>query len=176
VVRLRPKSNPVRVFANRVPPVGLSREVLDVLRPFSRDDPDAPQVPGDLREEPTRIDTSVPMRTYWAGSAYKGLRATVVGYAPPGVGLVRYGEPGSGRLFYLATYLPIKKTRCGTIGCVAAPPLPAALKSYGESRDTMVQRDGWVVDQIAPRGSVDFNGTQILERVKELRYGALLTP
>jgi hypothetical protein len=174
VIWIRPMNNPVQVIANLVPPAGLTREVHDALRPFLRDDPEAPQLPGDLAEEPTRINTSVPTRTYGVGSTYKGLRATVVGDAPPGVGLVRFGQPGSARVFYLATYLPMKKTRCGRKGCVSPPLFPAALKPYGERRDTLLQDEGWIVDYIAPPGSVDLNGTQMFDRLGELGWRAEL--
>jgi hypothetical protein len=163
VLQVSPKGTPVLVVADRALPAGLSSDVRGALRPFLRDRPYAKQVPGDLGEDPTRIDTSVSVQVWWVGPEYQGRRATVISGAPAGVGLVRYGEPGSPGLFYLASYLPVKRTRCGILCCASSPSLPAELKAYGESTDTIVRRDGWIVEVLAQPGSTPVNASALYQ-------------
>jgi hypothetical protein len=149
VVRAHPASATVLVVANRPPPRRVRRAARAELRPFRSSDPYAEQVPGDLAEEPTRIDTAVRVRVYWAGPAVAGLRAEVVEGAPGGLGVVRYGPAGGPRTFYVVTYRPRKKTRCSSSGCVSPPEPPAALRRYGVRVHAAIYSD-WIVDIHAP--------------------------
>jgi hypothetical protein len=99
--------------------------VRDALRPFISTNVDAEQVPGDLREEPTRIDTSAPVVTFWVGSSFEGFTAAAVADAPAGAGVVRYAKGAVE--WFLASYTPRPKKHCGQVGCASPPPLPHAL-------------------------------------------------
>ena len=148
VVRADPADATVLVLADTAPPPEVRMAVRKALRPFLRTDPYAEQISGDLGEEPTRIDTSVRTRTYWAGPAVAGRQAELVDSAPAGAGVVRYGEPGASRTFYIVTYKPRKKTRCSRLGCVSPPPLPASLERFGARVETTLL-DDWVIDVLA---------------------------
>ena len=149
VFRANPASETVLVVANRRPSRRVVLAVRSELRPFRGSDPNAEQVPGDLAEERTRIDTSVRVRVYWAGPTAAGLRAEVIEDAPAGLGLVRYGPPSGPRTFYLVTYKPRKKTRCSSTGCVSPPETPAALRHYGVRVHAAIYSE-WIVDVLAP--------------------------
>lgn len=150
VFRAHPSSETVLVVADRRPSRRIRAAVRSALRPFRGSDPNAEQVPGDiLGDEPTRVDTSVKVRVYWAGPAYEGLEAEVVKDAPAGLGIVRYGPLGGPNTFYLVTYRPMKKTRCGSTGCVSPPETPATLRRYGVRVHAAIYSD-WIVDILAP--------------------------
>jgi hypothetical protein len=150
VFRARPASATVLVVANRRPSRRIVLAVRSELRPFRGSDPNAEQVPGDvLPEEPTRVDTSVRERVYWAGPTSAGLRAEVVENAGAGLGVVRYGAPGGPNTFYLVTYKPMKKTRCLSSGCVAPPAPPASFRRYGVHVNAAIYSD-WIVEVLAP--------------------------
>jgi hypothetical protein len=83
-----------------------------------------------LREEPTQIDASAPVVTFWVGSSFEG--ATVVADAPTGAGVVRYVKGDVE--WFLASYTPRPKKHCGRVGCASPPPLPHALGQYGGLR------------------------------------------
>jgi hypothetical protein len=149
VVRAQPVSGTVLVVASRAPPPDVRRAVRKALRPFLGSNPLAEQVPGDLAEEPTRVDTSVRVRVYWVGATAAGREAAQVEDAPDGVGVVRYGPAGGPRTFHVVTYKPMKKTRCSSLGCVAPPPLPASLRRFGTRVHASIL-GGWIVDVLAP--------------------------
>jgi hypothetical protein len=137
VARAEPETATVLVVADREVPADFSQAVRAALRPFISTEPDAEQLPGDLEEEPTRIDTSAPVITNWVGSPFQGFEAAVVGDAPEGAGVVRYSK--SNVEWFLVTYVPLPKKHCGRTGCVSPPPLPHALEQYGEVKDTLLR-------------------------------------
>jgi hypothetical protein len=161
VARAEPEAATVLVLADRKVSDALRRSVLRSLRPFIATNPDAAQMPGDLQEEPTRIDTSVPVRPLWVGPTFEGYRGTVVHDAPAGAGVVRYAKGNAE--WFLVTYTARKKKHCGQTGCVSPPPLPAALSKYGSVVDTVLrQYDLTVVlarrPRIVPHSSALFEG------------------
>jgi hypothetical protein len=144
IVRAHPQSGAVLVTADpaSAASAALHRSILTQLRPFQQTNPAAPQQPGDVTSSPTTIDTSQPRRPFWFGATQFGMRATVIGSSPAGVGLVRYGAADAPNRFYVVTYKPVTKN-CGSLGCVSPPPLPKALGVYGQVQDTWIH-DDWL--------------------------------
>jgi hypothetical protein len=150
VFRAHLNSETVLVVANRRPSRAVVQAVRSELRPFRGSDPYAEQDPNDLvPDEPTRVDTSVRVRVYWAGPTSAGLEAEVVENAPAGLGIVRYGPPGGPNTFYLVTYKPRKKTRCTSNSCVSPPTPPASFRRYGVHVNAAIYSD-WIVEVLAP--------------------------
>jgi hypothetical protein len=166
VARAEPEDATVLVVAERKVSPGLRRAVRDALRPFISSNPDAEQVPGDLQEEPTRIDTSASDVFYWAGPKLEGFTASIVADAPPGAGVVSYTNGQSE--WFIVSYTPRKKKHCGQTGCVSPPPLPAALERYGEVADTILLGERVVV-VLAERPDRVPSGAHISERLKLVR-------
>jgi hypothetical protein len=161
VARAEPEDATVLVVADRKVSDALRHSVLGSLRPFISTNPDAAQVPGDLQEEPTRIDTSVPVRLLWVGPSFEGFTGSVVQDGPEGAGVVRYAKGGSE--WFLVTYTARKKKHCGQIGCVSPPPLPAALRRYGSVVHTILSQDDLTVvlarrPRIVPDSALLFDG------------------
>jgi hypothetical protein len=140
---------PVEVIASRQPPPGFVSAVRRVVRPFDPVHPDAVQVPGDVGVQITRIDTSAHSRAYWVGPFVGGRRAILFLHSPPGVGIVRYGPPGSPGMFYVVTYRPIPE-HCSSLGCLSPPPLPRSLRPYGKRISAGLFEGGWEADILAP--------------------------
>jgi hypothetical protein len=163
VARAEPEDATVLVLADRKVSHALRRAVLGSLRPFVSTNPDAAQVPGDLAEEPTRIDTSVPVQLLWVGPSFEGYAGTVVRDGPTGAGVVRYAK-GKAEWF-LVTYTPRKKRDCSQTGCVSPPPLPAVLGKYGQVVDTLLGQQSLTV-VLARRPRIVPNGTLIFERLR----------
>jgi hypothetical protein len=150
VFRATLNSETVLVVANRRPSQAVVRAVRSELRPFRGNDPHAEQDPTDLiADEPTRVDTSVRVRVYWAGPTSAGLQAEVIEDAPAGLGMVRYGPPKGPDTFYLVTYKPRKKTRCTSNSCVSPPAPPASFRRYGVHVHAAIYSD-WIVEVLAP--------------------------
>jgi hypothetical protein len=161
LARAEPEDATVLVIANRKVSDALRRAVLRSLRPFISTNPDASQVPGDLQEEPTRIDTSVPVRLLWVGPTFEGYTGTVVQDAPAGAGVVRYAKGNAE--WFLVTYTGREKKHCGQTGCVSPPPLPVALRKYGRVVDTVLRQNDLTVvlarrPGIVPPSSLLFEG------------------
>jgi hypothetical protein len=166
VARAEPEDATVLVVADRQVSADLRRAALAALRPFVASEPDAEQVPGDLEEEPTRIDVSAPVALYWAGASFEGFTADVVDDAPAGAGIVRYAD---GRAqWFIVSYTPRKKKHCSRLGCVSPPPLPAALRPYGRVVETILL-DQLVVVVLAERPRNVPNGALIYEHLERLR-------
>jgi hypothetical protein len=160
VARAEPEDATVVVLANRKVSDAVRHAALRSLRPFISTDPDAGQVPGDLQEEQTRIDSSVPVQLLWVGPSFEGFTGHVVQDGPKGAGIVRYAKGVSD--WYLVTYTPRKK-RCGQTGCVSPPPLPAELRRYGRVVDTFLRQDDLTVvlarhPRVVPHSSLLFEG------------------
>lgn len=168
VARADPADATALVLADRTPSPVIRRAARKALRPFLGSDPNAKQIPGDLGEEPTRIDTSVSARVYWAGPAVGGRKAALVDDAPPGAGVVRYGKPGAPSTFYIVTYKPRKKTRCSRLGCVSPPALPASLERFGVRVEANIMSD-WVIDVLAPSKKAVSPRARIAYRLTRVR-------
>jgi hypothetical protein len=154
VFRAQTSSATVLVVANRRPSRRVVMAVRSDLRPFRGSDPYAEQDPTDLvADEPTRVDTSVRVRVYWAGPASVGLEADVLEDAPAGLGIVRYGPSRGPNTFYLVTYKPKKKTRCSSNSCVSPPAPPASFRRYGVHVNAAIYYEPqgeWIVEVLAP--------------------------
>lgn len=166
VARAEPEDATVVVLASHKVSDSLRRDVLRSLRPFVSTNPDAAQVPGDLNEEPTRIDTSVPVRLLWVGPSFEGFAATVVRDGPDGAGVVHYAK--GEKEWFLVTYTPRKKTRCSQLGCVSPPPLPAALAVYGRQVHALISGDGLTV-VLSRRPRIVPNATHIFDSLRPVR-------
>jgi hypothetical protein len=166
VARAEPETATVLVVADREVSSDFSQAVRDALRPFLSTNLDAKQVPGDLREEPTRIDMSAPVVTFWVGSSFEGFTATAVADGPAGAGVVRYAK---GEVeWFLASYTPRPKKHCGQVGCASPPPLPHALARYGDVRDTIL-RDERVIVVLTRQPRKVPHGARIYEALEPLR-------
>ena len=162
VARAEPEDATAVVVATGRVSDHLRHAVQASLRPYISTNPDAPQVPGDVHEEPTRIDTSVPVRLLWVGPSFEGFTANVVGDAPEGAGVVRYAKGGDE--WFLVTYTPRKKKHCAQIGCVSPPPLPAALAGYGQVVHTLLADRLTVV--LSRRPGIVPNSTKLFEELR----------
>jgi hypothetical protein len=161
VARAEPETATVLVIASREVPSDFSRAVRNALRPFISTNPDAVQVTGDLRGEPTRIDTSVPVRLLWVGPRFEGFTGSVVKDGPEGAAVVRYAKGGSE--WFLVTYTARKKKHCGQTGCASPPPLPAVLQQYGRVVHTILRQNDLTVvlarrPRIVPHSNLLFEG------------------
>ena len=161
VARAEPEDATVLVLADGKVSDDLQQAVRASLRPFISTNPDTAQVPGDLKEEPTRIDASVPVRLLWVGTRFEGFTGSVVKDGPEGAGVVRYAKGGSE--WFLVTYTARKKKHCGQTGCVSPPPLPATLRRYGRVVHTILRQDDLTVvlarrPGIVPHSSLLFEG------------------
>jgi hypothetical protein len=165
VARAEAETATVLVVADREVPSDFSQAVRDALRPFISTNVDAEQVPGDLREEPTRIDTSAPVVTFWVGSSFEGFTAAAVADAPAGAGVVRYAKGAVE--WFLASYTPRPKKHCGQVGCASPPPLPHALARYGGVRDTIL-RDERVIVVLTRQPRKVPHGARIYEALEPL--------
>jgi len=166
VARAEPEDATVLVIADRKVSDGLRRAVLRSLRPFLSTDPDAEQLPGDLREEPTRIDTSAPLFPYWVGRRFQGFQAAVVADAPPGAGVVRYAKGDVE--WFLVSYRARPKKHCGRVGCVSPPPLPEVLARYGHVSDTMISDTTPIIVVLTRQPDGVPNGAAIFEAIEPL--------
>jgi hypothetical protein len=165
VARAEPETATVLVVADREVPAEFSQAVYQALRPFVSSDPDAEQLPGDLEEEPTRIDKSAPVVTHWVGPRFEGFEAAVVADAPDGAGVVRYANGDVE--WFLVSYTPLPKKHCARIGCASPPPLPRVLERYGEVRDTVLSQPIIVVLTRQPKKIP--HGMAIYEALEPLR-------
>ena len=167
VARAEPETATVLVVANHEVPSDFSRAVREVLRPFISTDPDAEQLPGDLREEPTRIDTSAPVVRYWVGPLFEGFKAAVVTDAPPGAGVVRYRKGDVE--WFLVSYTPLPKKHCARVGCASPPPLPAVLGRYGKGRDAMISDNTPIIHVLTRKPNRVPPAALIFEAIKPIR-------
>jgi hypothetical protein len=169
VARAEPETATVLVVADREVSPDFSEAVRQALRPFISTEPDAEQLPGDLEEEPTRIDSSVPAITHWVGPRFEGFEAAVVANAPQGAGVVRYTKGDVE--WFLASYTPLPKKHCARVGCASPPPLPRALEQYGKVKDTMIQYgEGQPIIVVLTRQAKKVpHGTAIFEALEPLR-------
>jgi hypothetical protein len=161
VARAEPEDATVVVVTHGKVSADLREAARASLRPFISTNPDVSQVPGDLDEEPTRIDTSVPVRLLWVGPSFESFTATVIRDGPDGAGVVRYAKGGSE--WFLVTYTARKKKHCGQTGCISPPPLPAALRRYGRVVHTVLRPSDLTVvlarrPRIVPHSSLLFEG------------------
>jgi hypothetical protein len=139
VARAEPEDATVVVVSDRDASDSLRRAVGRALRPFISTQPDAPQVPGDIKEEPTRIDVSAPVRVFWDGPIFEGFAGEIVSGGPTGASVVRYANATAS--WFIVTYTPRKKKHCSRLGCVSPPPLPAVLRRYGRVVETILPGD-----------------------------------
>jgi hypothetical protein len=169
VARAEPETTTVLVVADREVSPDFSDAVRRALRPFISTDPDAEQLPGDLEQEPTRIDSSAPVITHWVGPRFEGFEAAVVANAPKGAGVVRYSKGDVE--WFLVSYTPLPKKNCARVGCASPPPLPSALEQYGRVKDTFIQygEGGPIIVVLTRRPSKVPHAAAVFEALEPLR-------